>query len=219
MPDTIIREIKLGQWFPPNDPLAMQIARLCVLREYYLLEMRGLTSGDLRELDTHSDAWRRLYFLFNSVRTLWEIQGAITVICGNTEFKETRAGRETREQSELTEIVSKLNAAIPELKTIRDSLGGHISQQALQAALNAMDSSRTGELEIGPTVAETHYKFARQLVLDVMLTGVPQEQRVAKYKTYIRVLSGLLPLIESLETLVIWYAQHRGLVPKGGAES
>jgi hypothetical protein len=56
MPEKRTLEIKLAQWFPPNDPLAMQIARLCVLREYYMLEMRGLTSGDLRELDVHSDA-------------------------------------------------------------------------------------------------------------------------------------------------------------------
>ena len=214
MSEKLTREIKLAQWFPPNDPLATQIARLCVLREYYMLEMRGLTSDDLRELDAHSDAWRRLYFLFNSVRTLWEIQGAITVICGNAEFKTIRASRGAKEQAELKEIVSKLNAAIPELRTVRDSLGGHISQQPLQSALNAMDSSRIGDLEIGQTVADTHYKFARQLVLEVMLAGIPEAQRADEYKKYIGVLSGLLPVIQSLETLVIWYAQHRGLVPR-----
>jgi hypothetical protein len=214
MADKRILEIKLAQWFPPNDPLAMQMARLCVLREYYMLEMRGLTSNDLRELDTHSDAWRRLYFLFNSVRTLWEIQSAITVICGNAEFKQIRASREAKEEAELQELVSKLNAAIPALKIIRDSLGGHVSQQALQAALNAMDAAKTGELEIGRTKSETHYKFARQLVLEVMLTGIPEEQRAHEYKRYLGILAALLPVIESLETLVIWYAQHRGLVPK-----
>ncbi len=174
MSDKRIFEIKLAEWFPPNDPLAMQMARLCVLREYYMLEMRGLTSNDLRELDAHSDAWRRLYFLFNSVRTLWEIQGAITVICGDAEFKKIRANREAKEEAELKELVSRLNAAIPELRTLRDSLGGHILRQALQAALNAMDTARTGEPEIGRTKADTHYKFARQLVLEVMLTGVPE---------------------------------------------
>jgi hypothetical protein len=208
------REIKLTEWFPRNDALATQIARLCVLKEYYMLEMRGLTSDDLRELDSHSDAWRRLYFLFNSVRTLWEIQGAITVICGNAEFKRIRASRGAKEDAELTKLVSKLNAAIPSLRAVRDSLGGHISQQALQTALNAMDSSRTGELEIGETVADTHYKFSRQLVHEVMLTGIPAEQRPGEYKKYIEMLSGLLPVIESLETIVIWYAQHRGLVPR-----
>ena len=111
--------------------------------------------------------------------------------------------------------MSKLNAAIPDLRAIRHSLGGHISQSSLQAALDAMDSSRRGEIEIGQTVAETHYKFAGELVLEVLLSEVSDSQREAKYRNYLDMLSGLLPVIESLEMLVIWYAQHRGLVPRG----
>jgi hypothetical protein len=214
MCDKISREINLTKWFPSGDSLATQIARLCVLREYYMLEMRGLGSADLRELDSHSDGWRRLYFLFNSVRTLWEIQGAITAICSNSEFKVIRSSRLTKEQADFTTLINKLKDAIPVLRTVRNSLGGHVSQQPLQAALNAMDSSRTGELEIGRVVADTHYKFTRQLVLEVMLTGVPEEQRANQYRNYVGLLSNLLPVIESLETLVIWYAQHRSLIPK-----
>jgi hypothetical protein len=77
-----------------------------------------------------------------------------------------------------------------------------------------MDTARIGELEIGQTKGDTHYRFASPLVLEVMLTGIPEERRAAEFQKYIGKLSGLLPVIESLETLVIWYAQYRGIVPK-----
>jgi hypothetical protein len=36
------RIIKLRKWFPADDPLAVPVARLCILREDFLLEMRGV---------------------------------------------------------------------------------------------------------------------------------------------------------------------------------
>jgi hypothetical protein len=32
---------KLRKWFPPDDALAVKIARLCILREDLMLEMQG----------------------------------------------------------------------------------------------------------------------------------------------------------------------------------
>src|SRR5258708_35192649 len=84
---TYIRVVRLGKWFPPGDPLAASVARLSILREDFMLELRGIYANSIAALDTHSDAWRRMYFFRSSVRTLWEIPGALTTIRANAEFK------------------------------------------------------------------------------------------------------------------------------------
>jgi hypothetical protein len=36
-----IRTVNLKKWFPGNDILAAQVARLCILREDFLFELEG----------------------------------------------------------------------------------------------------------------------------------------------------------------------------------
>src|SRR5882762_8625753 len=53
---TYIRVVRLGKWFPAGDPLAAAIARLSILREDFMLELRGIYAKSITALDTHSDA-------------------------------------------------------------------------------------------------------------------------------------------------------------------
>lgn len=87
MAKVYIRAVRLGKWFPPNDALAVQIARLCILREDLMLQLHGLHAERIKALDLHSPAYRRTYFLRSAVRTMYEIQGANTVIRSNPAFK------------------------------------------------------------------------------------------------------------------------------------
>ena len=46
-----LRHITLSKWFPGNDPIATVVARLCILREDYLLELQGLIKTDFNPFD------------------------------------------------------------------------------------------------------------------------------------------------------------------------
>lgn len=56
-----IQPIALRKWFPSDDPIAQCIARLCVLREYAYLELKGMTQKSIRSLDLNTVSWRMLF--------------------------------------------------------------------------------------------------------------------------------------------------------------
>ena len=66
MSRTHIRHIDLASWFPKDDPVAVCIARLCILREDLYLEFEGLNPENIKLLDENSAVWRRTYFLVTS---------------------------------------------------------------------------------------------------------------------------------------------------------
>ena len=77
MSRTHFRHIYLRRWFPPHDPIAVTIARLCILREDLLLEGQAIRQAEIKPLDTNGEFSRRLYFWRNSFRTLDSIKSAV----------------------------------------------------------------------------------------------------------------------------------------------
>jgi|SRR6267154_2919001 len=209
---TYVRIVRLGKWFPAGDPLAAAIARLSILREDFMLELRGIYAKSITALDTHSEAWRRIYFFRCSVRTLWEIQGALTTIRTNSEFKRILQKRLAREQDQLKQISSKLNTAASLTKEIRNAMGGHVLPEAVALALETMPSDTWGVLEVGSVIGATHFKMAGELIREMLIAGVPDDQRVVRLETSIRTMASLLPVIKNLELVLAMYADARGLI-------
>ncbi len=209
---TYIRVVRLSKWFPAGDPLAASMARLSILREDFMLELRGIYASSITALDTHSDAWRRMYFFRSSVRTLWEIQGTLTTIRTNPEFRRILQGRSPREQNQLKQILSKLNAAASLTKEIRNAMGGHVLPQAITRALDNMSSDRWGVLEFGSVIGSTHFKVAGELIAEMLVAGVPEDKKLEKLKADMKTMASLLPVIQNLELILEMYASARGLV-------
>lgn len=69
--------IRLKEWFPPDDAVATNMARLCILREDLFLESQAIRADELTPLDANGEDWRRLYFHRNIFRTLDNIRGAM----------------------------------------------------------------------------------------------------------------------------------------------
>jgi len=133
---TYIRVVRLGKWFPARDPPAGSMARLMILREDFMLELRGIHARSIPLLDVHSNIWRQMYFFRSSVRTLWEIQGTLTTIRTNREFKRILQRRPQSEQNQIKRISSKLNAAASLTREIRNAMGGHVLPEAVTRALD-----------------------------------------------------------------------------------
>jgi hypothetical protein len=177
-----------------------------------MLELHGILAQTLGDLDGHSEEWRRIYFLRASVRTLWEIQGCLTTIRMNREFKRMLAKRTQQERRELKEICSKLNSASDVTRTIRDALGGHVLHSAVEKALNNLAYDHWGILEVGPSIKDTYFKMAGELVAEIFTDGVPELQKVPKIETDIRTISELLPVVQRLEQVLLIYVESRGLL-------
>jgi hypothetical protein len=51
MTKTYVRQIKVRRWFPAGDPFAAHIARLCILREDFTIEMSGIDASEITKMD------------------------------------------------------------------------------------------------------------------------------------------------------------------------
>jgi hypothetical protein len=208
---TYIRQMKLRRWFPPHDRYAATIARLCILREDFGLEMWGLYAARIKKLDSHSSDWRRLYFWRNLVRTLEEIRPTLESLCTIKEFKMVLAKQPPRWKKKFETMVKGLAAEKVMVKGMRDSLGAHVLQSNVEKALNSMSFDKMGYIEAGRTLKDTHYKFAGELVGEILLAEVPEEERERVARKHFQTIAGFLPVFELTDILLTMYADARKL--------
>src|SRR5262249_32263730 len=150
----MVRPIKLRKWFPPNDPIASAVARLFLLREDFYLEAFAFLAEDLPELDRNGSVWRQLYFLRQMMKTLMEAKSAMMRLQQSPEFKAAlgEAGEGFRE--EILRFLKIVDS--DDLKKIRNNIGGHILDKAVEKTLDGLNWDTEGILDVGRTHAETH---------------------------------------------------------------
>jgi len=209
---THIRAVKLRRWFPSDDPLAVCVARLCILREDCFLEMRGFEATEISPLDANSDKWRRLYFFRSMIRTLFEIRSTLETLQRLKDFK-TMLRRQTKsKQAEFGRLVRQFNTAHGLIKQIRNALGAHVRHENVERALNEMSYEREGMLEAGKKLGDTHYKFAAELIVAILLVGVPDNQQDAKIERDFRTIAGLFPAFPLIDDIIAMYAENKALI-------
>src|SRR6266404_2451828 len=205
--------IKIRKWFPPHDPLAAKIARLCILREDLMLEMEGIFTEDIRELDDHSAEFRRMYFLRNLVRTQIELSGAIQVLLRNQEFKDLLAKATPEIQSDFRKAARAIGKAHPIAKDVRNDICGHVRENAIQEALETIDPGAWGFLDLSKTAKHTHYKFAGELTAAILLKGVSDEDKAKIRSSKWETIAELVPVFALIERCLLIYAEDRKLLP------
>ena len=62
-----------------------------------------------------------------------------------------------------------MNEAHERLKNIGNTIGAHVNRGSIQNALERMPLDQEGFLEFGRKLKATHYKFATELVVEIML--------------------------------------------------
>lgn len=208
-----VRIVVLRKWFPPDDPLAAKIARLCILREDLLIEMHGVYTESITELDGLSEQYRRMYFLRNLMRSQMELSGAIQVLLRTPEFSALLEKQSDEVKKKFTEVASVLNRVHPLLKDVRNDIGGHVLESAVQSALERLDWESFGFLDIGPLANLTHYKFAGELVAEMLLKDVSVEERRTITSSKFAEIAELVPTFALIEYCFALYAKDRGLLP------
>lgn len=206
-----VRQINLRRWFPPHDRFAACVARLCILREDFALEMWGLYAPSIKRLDGHSVVWRRLYFWRNVVRTLWEIRRTLETLNTVPEFKRVLKTQPTKTRKAFEDLVKKFEKDQTLIQNMRDSLGGHVLQRTVEQALNDMPTDKFSYIEAGSTLKKTHYKFAGELVVAMLVAGVPEEKQQAEAERHFRTIAGLFPVFSLTDVILTIYTTARNL--------
>ncbi len=205
--------VRIHKWFPPGDPLAAKVARLCILREDFALEMRGVYAEEIPELDSHSEAWRRLYFLRNLFRTLMEIQGGIQRLLADKDFKVLLYKQSPEIKREFGRLARVIAQAQPVLKEIRNDICGHVKEDAVQEALDEVSLDSFGFMEIGRTLKDSHLKFAGELVANILVKGVAGNEKAKVLGAKMAKIADLFDTFVLIERILFMYVEDRGLLP------
>ena len=212
MTRTHIRTVKLRKWFPPQDRFAACMARLCILREDLFLEMMGIYQQRIARLDEHSVIWRKMFFWRSLVKTMWEIRKTIETLNTIPEFKKVLKTQPQGWQKKFAAMVKLLDKHQTIVEATRNSLGGHVLFREVEKALDGMSYDTFSYIEVGETEKRTHYKFANELVLEMLLSGVDEGKRLAEIERHFRSVAELLPVFTLTGILLTIYADTRRLV-------
>ena len=209
---TRISHINVAKWFPANDPIAVSIARLCVLREDLYLELRGMVKEPIPTLDECSDDWRTIYFFRNSVRTLLEIRGAVETLKARKVFT-LALGRQPDPLSKtLDDLAGALDKAHALIKKLRNEVAGHLPHEAIEEALRQIAPETKGLLQIGGNAKEIHYKFALEFLGATMLRHVVNKDAEKEWNKILKTTLQLgFKAIRSIDMLFVAYSRVKKL--------
>jgi hypothetical protein len=211
-----IRYINLRKWFPPDDELAVNMARLSILREDFAIEMKGLYEETLHPLDANSPLYRRIYFWRNMIRTALEISSVVRRLETMPEFMEglkqlSKKNLGVDLNSKFYELHREFDKQHRLLKDLRNDIGGHVQHNTLADALREMPEDLYGYLEAGETVEDIHQRFAGELVLGMIVVGVPKNERGEEVDRQLREIGKLLPAFALMHIAFAVYMHVRGL--------
>jgi hypothetical protein len=207
-----IKPIKLRAWFPPNNPVATAVARLCILREDLLLELYGIAGERFNRLDDNSEASRRLYFWRNLLRTLAEVRDGLNEINAEAEFREALTQETPEVQTAFESLKKELNKASQEfLVELRNTVGAHVDVTVLQDALNELDFTREGLVQLGDILGDIHYKFAGEFILAMLLRGISDAEQQQALEKLLERSAGLSRAVSAIDAVVACYARARDL--------
>jgi hypothetical protein len=209
-----VRSVVIRKWFPPTDPLAAMIARICILRSDLLIEMQGVYLETIEDLDGSSAQQRRMYFLRNMIRTQTELSGAIQRLLSNPDFKKLLERQPEAVQAKFQDMANVIGEVHGLLKEVRNDVCGHILEGAVQSALERMPWESSDFFEIGDAANLTHLKFAGEIVAEMLLKGVPAEERKEIRSSKFSQLRKILPAFTLIDYCLVLYAMDRGLLPK-----
>ena len=205
------RTIKLGKWFPPNDPFAAAVARLCILREDFYLELEAIRPDKIDQLDGNSVEWRKIYFFRNAIRTLMEIRGSMEFLQRQKEFRIALSKQPESAKDSFKRFFKEITAAHEIIKKLRNAIGGHVDNKAVEEALHKMHSDRKGLIEFGEKGRDVHFKFSSELIMAILLAGVPDKDQETKLDMMIGMMVDLRSSLQAIDIVFSTYALERGL--------
>ncbi len=207
---TYIRTVKFSRWFPYDDPLAVKIARLCIIQADLVMEARNLHESR-SEPDEFERNSRGIYSFRNFVRILQEFSSTVNSLAGDEQFQRLVNREDKSTQEEFKRLIQSREKAASIIKDVRNDICGHIKQKAVEAALQKIadeDPDSLGILEVTPDVFKLN--FVQELIAGILLKDVSKEEReTATSRKYAEIQEFLHSLSMIQQSLLI-YLKYKG---------
>jgi hypothetical protein len=177
-----------------------------------LAPTKGAIAKGVGKLDRNTVAWRKLYFLRNSTKTLAEIRSAIETLRQLTTFQELLAKQSKGTDKKIESFCSMMTSTHSLVKELRNAVGGHILQKNVEDAIDSQEFDWMGILEMGEPTENLHYKFAGELVLAILLPNVPASEREAKIIEILKTAMELTAALGVIDLIFWMYLKEKGVV-------
>ena len=221
---THTRQLTLREWFPGDDPIAVAVATLCILREDYFIDLMGLVKGGSRhawkeitkemgypDLDENAPAWRRLYFFRNSLRTLREIRSIVDRLNSDSRWRAALKNESVLLQERFQTLRQVMDTVPDLIEDLRDKIGGHVLHSALKESLDHLNDDRKGFYQEGKIRGKAHYKFAYELILGMMLPDAKEKDLGEEIDALLTKTADLVYVWEAIDEVFVAYATGRQL--------
>jgi len=205
--------VRLAKWFPLDDPLAVKVARLCIIREDMMLEMRNILLKETEEEDETSFQRRRTYFLRNLVRSLMELSSAIHRRLNDSAFKALVVQQPANIQQQFANAEALIADAQPVARAIRNDICAHVLESAVQEAIEQINPDSFGLLDFGPLENLTSYGFAHELIAAMLMKDVPDDHKRDLDFSKFKKIGEFIKLFALIEQCLIIYVHDRKLLP------
>ena len=219
---TRIWHIRLREWFPPEDPISIAVATLCILRQDYMIDMHGMSKGwgnavigenqatkGFSELDENSTEWRRIYFWRNSLRTLREIGKLVRMLYEHHGEALSKEPEDLRQA--FSALYEEMETAKVLVRELRNKIGGHVKYAAIKEGLESLPDDLKSLMQIGDITGKIHYRFVGEITLSTMLPGVPEDEKLGKLDDILKETAKLIPVLGKIDEIVALYAKSRRL--------
>jgi hypothetical protein len=208
---TFIRTVRLARWFPPADPLAVKIARLCIVREDLVIECRAIQANQIGALDKTGKRVRRIYFLRSCIRSLQELSSVIQSLLIDPRFKSLLRRQNKSVQAEFLQLKRVQSKVGHIVKDVRNDICGHVSESAVRMALQRtadQNPEAFGFLEVSPNLL--NLKFAHELIAEILLKDVSSHERQAHASEKYASIREFLPSLGIIQRCITMYLEDRG---------
>jgi hypothetical protein len=147
---SLIRTARLASVFPTRTSRQMHawFARLCVLMEDLRIEIHCLYDESLSGATQVESDVRRLYFLRRAVATLVEFAEALHLLEREPDFQCLKAQFNSEALTQWSQAVQFFHANEAFLKRVRNDVGGHFGGAAAVYAVENMQPSASGKIEL-----------------------------------------------------------------------
>src|SRR6266478_2975140 len=99
------------------------------------------------------------------------------------------------------------------LKEVRDDICGHVQEAPIRKTLNELaNSDLCGILETGPTLERTYYKFAGELVVQILVRGVPDMEKRKALMEKLEKIGNLVQAFALIDRALDIYMEERNLL-------
>jgi hypothetical protein len=98
------------------------------------------------------------------------------------------------------------------IKRTRNTICGHVKHAAVQKALEDMEDSRWGFLDLARKLGASHYKFAAEIAVEILVSGVPEDKKLNVVRGQFERVANLLPVFKLTDHILSMYVANRKLI-------